>query len=115
MQLATPERGEAEARRFYADAQGLRKVPKPPGLSRRGGVRFEGEGGGLRVRLGVERDFRPPREAHPAFVVRGLAALLQARGFEVVADEPPEGFDRFHASDPFGDRVEPMEPAAGQP
>jgi catechol 2,3-dioxygenase-like lactoylglutathione lyase family enzyme len=113
-----PEGGEDDARRFYADALGLREVPKPPNLALRGGVWFEGEGGGLRVHLGVERDFRPARKAHPAFVVRGLhdlAALLRARGFEVVADEPLEGFDRIYASDPFGNRVELMEPAAGQP
>jgi catechol 2,3-dioxygenase-like lactoylglutathione lyase family enzyme len=119
VQLAMPEGGEAEARRFYADALGLREVPKPLNLARRGGVWFEGKGaGGPRVHLGVERDFRPARKAHPAFVVRGLrdlAADLRARGFEVAADEPLEGFDRLYASDPFGNRVEFMEPLAGQP
>ena len=113
-----PEGGEAEARRFYADALGLREVPKPPNLARRGGVWFEGEGGGLCVHLGLERDFRPARKAHPAFIVRGLrdlVAVLRAGGFEVVADEPLEGFDRLYASDPFGNRVELMEPVAGQP
>ncbi len=114
-----PEGGEADARRFYADALGLREVPKPPNLARRGGVWFEEKGaGGPRVHLGVERDFRPARKAHPAFVVRGLrdlAAGLRVGGFEVVADEPLEGFDRLYASDPFGNRVEFMEPLAGQP
>lgn len=118
VQLAMPEGGEADARRFYADALGLREVPKPPNLARRGGVWFEGEGGGLRVHLGVERDFRPARKAHPAFVVQGLrdlAADLRARGFEVAADEPLEGFDRLYAADPFGNRIELMEPSAGSP
>jgi catechol 2,3-dioxygenase-like lactoylglutathione lyase family enzyme len=115
VQLAMPEGGEAEARRFYAGALGLREVPRPPNLARRGGVWFEGEGG-LRVYLGVERDFRPARKAHPAFVVRdlrGLADGLRARGFEVAADEPLEGFDRLYASDPFGNRIELMEPTGG--
>lgn len=118
VQLAMPEGGEADARRFYADALGLREVPKPPNLARRGGVWFEGQGGGLRLHLGVERDFRPARKAHPAFVVRGLrdlAADLRARGFEVAADEPLEGFDRLYAADPFGNRIELMEPSAGPP
>jgi catechol 2,3-dioxygenase-like lactoylglutathione lyase family enzyme len=117
VQLAMPEGGEADARRFYADALGLCEVPKPPNLARRGGVWFEGEGN-LRVHLGVERDFRPARKAHPAFVVSGLhdlAADLRARGFAVVEDEPLEGFDRLYASDPFGNRVELMEPVAGRP
>jgi catechol 2,3-dioxygenase-like lactoylglutathione lyase family enzyme len=117
VQLAIPEGGEGEARRFYADALGLREVPKPSNLAGRGGAWFEG-GDGLRVHLGVERDFRPARKAHPAFVVSGLrdlAADLRSRGFEVVADEPLEGFDRLYANDPFGNRVELMEPAAGRP
>ena len=118
VQLAMPEGGEADARRFYADALGLREVPKPPNPARRGGVWFEGEGIGSRVHLEVERDFRPAQEAHPAFVVRGLrdlAAVLRAHGYDVAADEPLEGFDRLYASDPFGNRVELMEPAVDQP
>jgi catechol 2,3-dioxygenase-like lactoylglutathione lyase family enzyme len=117
VQLAMPPGGEADARRFYADSLGLREVPKPPNLAGRGGVWFEG-GGGLRVHLGVERDFRPARKAHPAFIVRGLrhlAADLRARGFAVAADEPLEGFDRLYASDPFGNRIELMEPTGGSP
>lgn len=119
VQLAMPEGREEDARRFYADALGLREVPKPPHLARRGGAWFEGgEAGALRVHLGVERDFRPARKAHPAFVVRdlrGLAARLRAGGFAVVADEPLEGFDRLHVSDPFGNRIELMEPRRGPP
>jgi catechol 2,3-dioxygenase-like lactoylglutathione lyase family enzyme len=116
VQLAIPESGEAEARRFYADALGLREAPKPPNLARRGGVWFEG-GEGLRIHLGVEPDFRPARKAHPAFVVSGLrelAADLRARGFAVAADEPLEGFERFYVSDPFGNRVELMEPTSSE-
>jgi hypothetical protein len=30
----------------------------------------------------------------------------------VVTDEPPEGFDRFYAADPFGNRIEFLEPFA---
>jgi hypothetical protein len=61
----------------------------------------------------VERDFRPARKAHPAFVVVGLDQLrkrLQAAGVEL--DEQPqlEGLRRFHAFDPFGNRLEFLEP-----
>lgn len=56
VQLAMPEGGEDEARRFYADALGLSETPNS---APRGAVWFEG-GNGLRVHLGVERDFRPP-------------------------------------------------------
>lgn len=115
VQLAMPPGGEADARRFYSGALGLREVPKPPNLAYRGGVWFEDEGGALRVHLGVDRSFQPARKAHPAFIVSGLrqlAAHLRACGFAVVADEPLEGFDRFYTGDPFGNRVELMEPAA---
>jgi len=115
VQLAMPGGREEDARRFYVGALGLREVPKPPNLARRGGAWFEG-GEGVRVHLGVEEDFRPARKAHPAFVVRDLrrlAADLRARGFETVADEPLEGFDRLYTSDPFGNRIELMEPARG--
>ncbi len=111
VQLAMPEGGEAKARRFYAEALGLREVPKPSHLARRGGVWFEG-GDDLRVHLGIERDFRPARKAHPAFIVSGLRDLtsdLSARGYEVVADEPLDGFERLYVSDPFGNRIELME------
>lgn len=111
VQLAMAEGGEAEARRFYADALGLRETPN---LARRGGVWFEG-GEGLRMHLGVEPDFRPARKAHPALIVSRLRELvtdLRARGFAVGADEPLEGFERLYVSGPFGNRVELMEPTS---
>jgi catechol 2,3-dioxygenase-like lactoylglutathione lyase family enzyme len=113
VQLAMPEGGEEAARRFYAGTLGLREVAKPANLAARGGVWFEG--GAARVHLGVERDFRPARKAHPALLVRdlpGLAARLRARDVEPVEDEPLQGFDRLYVSDPFGNRIELLEPRA---
>ena len=71
------------------------------------------ESGALRVHLGVERDFQPARKAHPAFRVRDLKALvrhLQNAQVIVLTDEPLEGHDRVYAADPFGNRVEFLEP-----
>ncbi len=45
-------------------ALGIPEVPKPPELAKRGGCWFER--GALKVHLGVERDFRAARKAHPA-------------------------------------------------
>jgi catechol 2,3-dioxygenase-like lactoylglutathione lyase family enzyme len=111
VQLAMPSGREAEARAFYADLLGIPEVPKPPRLAKRGGCWFER--GALKVHLGVEKDFRPARKAHPAFIVDGvrtLAAQLASAGFPVVEDEPLEGYDRVFVDDPFGNRLELMEP-----
>jgi catechol 2,3-dioxygenase-like lactoylglutathione lyase family enzyme len=111
VQLAMPAGGEPEARAFYADLQGLPETPKPPHLARRGGAWFERDG--VKIHLGVEADFRPARKAHPALLVDGLAALverLRAAGHAVKEDEPLEGYDRVYVADPFGNRIELMEP-----
>ncbi len=111
VQLAIPAGGEAASRRFWVDALGLAETAKPPHLAVRGGCWFEGPF--LRLHLGVDRDFHPARKAHPALIVRGLPALrerLAAAGFPPVEDEPLEGFDRCYVDDPFGNRIELMEP-----
>jgi len=67
----------------------------------------------LKIHLGVERDFVPARKAHPAFLVDNLAALvasLEQAGFPVVEDQPLDGFERRYVTDPFGNRIELMEP-----
>lgn len=114
VQLAMPAGGEPEARAFYAGLLGLPETPKPPHLARRGGAWFERAG--VKIHLGVEADFRPARKAHPALLVEDLAALverLRAAGHDVKDDEPLEGYDRVYVTDPFGNRIELMEPRAG--
>ena len=115
VQLAMPRGDEDRARTFYRDVLGLTEVPKPANLAKRGGVWFQG--GSLQLHLGVEDDFRPARKAHPALLVRDLPALvarLRAAGVDLVDDEPLPGYDRVYASDPFGNRLELLEPLATQ-
>jgi hypothetical protein len=67
----------------------------------------------LKVRLGVDKAFTPARKAHPAFTVEGLRELiasLERAGYRVLADQPLEGYDRMYGDDPFGNRIELMEP-----
>lgn len=102
-----PAGREDEARRFYGGILGLDEVPKPPASASRGGCCFRGEG--VEIHLGVEEGFRPARKAHPAFLVRDLDAVrerLERAGGEVAADAGIEGQARFHAADPFGNRLE---------
>lgn len=113
VQLAMPPGGEPAARAFYTGVLGIPEVPKPPVLAVRGGCWFED--GALKVHLGVEADFRPARKAHPAFRVTRLdelAAACRAAGHEVRDAEPVGGCRRVFTDDPFGNRIELMEPDA---
>ena len=114
VQLAMPPGGEALARAFFGDLLGIPEVPKPPELAKRGGCWFERDG--LKIHLGVEKDFRPARKAHPALEVRDLPRLierLKGRGCVVKEDEPLEGYLRVYVDDPFGNRIELLEPVPG--
>ena len=111
VQLAMPPGGEMDARAFYAALLGLPETAKPPHLAKRGGCWFER--GDLKVHLGVEADFHPARKAHPAFLVEDLPALiatLRQAGCSVRDGEPLEGYKRVDVDDPFGNRIELMEP-----
>ncbi|HEV8582464.1 MAG TPA: VOC family protein [Thermoanaerobaculia bacterium] len=113
LQLAIPRGAEDTARAFYAGVLGLRETAKPPNLARRGGVWFAL--GALQLHLGVEDDFHPARKAHPALLVEDLAAMVERcrqAGVPVAADEPLPGFDRVYIADPFGNRIELLEPEA---
>lgn len=113
VQLAMPEGGEDQARGFYGALLGLPEVPKPEALQARGGVWFET--GSLRLHLGVEAEFRPAQKAHPALAVTSLSALadrLEGEGTTVTWDDAIPDYDRFYANDPFGNRLEFLEPQA---
>jgi hypothetical protein len=113
VQLAMPAGGEELARAFYRDALGISEIPKPQHLAKRGGCWFECDQ--LKVHLGVETDFRAARKAHPALVVEGLHALeerLRSFGYEIRSDEPLDGYYRIYVDDPFGNRIELMEPTS---
>ena len=113
IQLAMPRGREDEARAFYEGVLGIPEAQKPTNLAKRGGCWFMRED--LRVHLGVDDDFRPARKAHPAFLVEdlsGLRRLLEASGVMAKIDEPLEGYDRIYVDDPFGNRIELLEPVS---
>jgi catechol 2,3-dioxygenase-like lactoylglutathione lyase family enzyme len=113
VQLAMPPNEEESARSFYAGVLGLTEKPKPPRLAERGGVWFEQ--GDLKTHLGVESDFHPEKKAHPALLVEGLDELVrrcEQAGTPVVWDESFDEFRRAYVNDPFGNRIELMEPVA---
>ncbi|NWJ24953.1 VOC family protein [Rhizobium sp. RM] len=113
VQLAMPAGREQEARAFYAGLLGLAEQTKPANLVRRGGCWFAL--GAVKVHLGVVQDFVSAGKAHPAFIVDDLTKLrktLETAGCHVVEDEPLEGYHRFYVHDPFGNRIEMMQPLA---
>ena len=53
------------------------------------------------------------RKAHPALLVKGLPGMIERlrnAGIAVAEDEPLAGYDRVYVTDPFGNRLELMEP-----
>jgi catechol 2,3-dioxygenase-like lactoylglutathione lyase family enzyme len=110
VQLAMPPGGEELAVRFYQDLLGLDRRPKPPALEARGGCWFSN--GPVTVHLGAEAGFVPARKAHPALVVDGFDALvdaLAAAGHPVRPDAEIPGVRRGYVDDPFGNRIELIE------
>ena len=111
VQVSIPRGGEAEARRFYGALLGLTEKPKPPALAARGGCWFER--GLVKVHCGVEEPFSAARKAHIAFRVDDLADLAarsRAAGFEPLPDDDLPGFARIYLPDPFGNRLEFLQP-----
>jgi catechol 2,3-dioxygenase-like lactoylglutathione lyase family enzyme len=107
VQVAAPAGCEPEARAFYGALLGLEELPKPEALAARGGCWFQA--GAQELHVGVEDPFTPARKAHPGLVVTdldALAARLTEAGIDVVWDEAIPGTKRFHAVDPFGNRLE---------
>jgi catechol 2,3-dioxygenase-like lactoylglutathione lyase family enzyme len=113
VQLAMPEGQEAHATAFYEALLGIPQVPKPEHLANRGGCWFES--GSVKIHLGVDPDFRAARKAHPALLVDGLddlVARLRDSGVAVQPGEPLDGYEHVYVDDPFGNRMELMEPAS---
>ena len=109
--LTIPTGGEEKCRDFWGVILGMVELEKPPVLAARGGCWFRG--GGLEVHLGVGKDFSPIRKAHPGILVTDLALFaehLQGHGVSVTWDDNFPGFHRFYSEDPFGNRLEFLQP-----
>jgi catechol 2,3-dioxygenase-like lactoylglutathione lyase family enzyme len=110
-QLGIPAASESRAREFYGSVLGLAEIPKPAHLAVRGGLWFQA--GEQELHLGVEPEHRPGVRSHLALRVDGLDELrarLEGLGIETLDDLPLPGYRRFYARDPFGNRLEFLEP-----
>jgi catechol 2,3-dioxygenase-like lactoylglutathione lyase family enzyme len=112
VQITVPSGSEDEARRFYCRLLGLTEIAKPAALQGRGG--FWLQAGRFQVHVGTEDGvLRSATKAHVAYQVADLAGLqarLQAAGVSVLDSVPIPGYDRCEFRDPFGNRVELIEP-----
>lgn len=111
-QITIPHDAEAQARAFYCDLLGLQEIDKPDSLGGRGG--FWLQVGDQQVHVGTEADVdRHRTKAHLAYQVDDIAAwegILRGAGVEIAESIPIEGFARFEFRDPFGNRVEFIQP-----
>jgi catechol 2,3-dioxygenase-like lactoylglutathione lyase family enzyme len=109
--VAIPPQREEEARHFYGELLGLSELQKPETLRDRGGLWFDA--GNVQLHLGVDRDFRPAAKVHVAIAVEEIETVrerLADAGFSPIPDTSLPGFDRSYVDDPFGNRVEILEP-----
>jgi catechol-2,3-dioxygenase len=107
VQLAMPPGGESDAEAFYAGFLGFSRIPKPEPMASRGGCWFVS--GPVSLHLGVEADFQPAKKAHPALVVRELAALVsraESEGIDVRPNPDQPSGAGCYIDDPFGNRIE---------
>jgi len=111
-QITVPKGAEAAARAFYCDVLGLAEVEKPASLKGRGGLWVQV--GDRQIHIGTEDGFdRLTTKAHLAYHVTDLGywrERLAKHGVTPLDSVPIEGFDRFEARDPFGNRIEFIQP-----
>ena len=112
VQITIPTGYEEQAHYFYCKLLSLPEVEKPESLKGRGG--FWVKVGDRDVHIGTEDGFdRLSTKAHIAYEVENLSywrTILEAEKMEVLDSIPLPGFDRFEFRDPFGNRVEMIQP-----
>lgn len=110
--FTVPTDALAQARAFYCDVLGLVEIPRPDSLADRGG--FWLNVGQDEIHIGVEDGFdRRTTKGHLAYQVADLAywrERISAAGCEIKESIPLPGYDRFEFRDPFGNRVEIIQP-----
>ena len=110
--LSVPNDKLEEAHRFYEEVLGFQPLKAPPELGGHGDLWWY-ECGAAQVHIVLEENFRPHQKAHPAIQVSGLEALrerLRQHGIETSLDYRYPGARRFFIRDPFGNRLEFIEP-----
>jgi len=90
----------------------MEEIEKPEPLRSRGGCWFQC--GPQQLHIGVEKEFRPAKKAHPAFALADIEKLkseLRRRSYLIVEDDNLPDHRRFYTEDPWGNRLEFIEQA----
>lgn len=112
IQITIPAGTEEQARVFYCSILGLPEIAKPRMLQGRGG--FWLQVGDRQVHVGTEDgiDHRQTK-AHIAYQVddpESWRSRLEQHGIDILDSLPIPGYHRFEFRDPFGNRVEFIQP-----
>ena len=124
LNVQVPPEKEDEAKRFYGEILGLRRLQKPDSLGPRGAHYCLSEEPWYELHLGVARDDAIGKsnrslQNHLGFQVDDLAAArraFEAAGIAIEEARPAESKardfrqDRFFVRDPGGNRLEILEP-----
>ena len=112
IQITIPKGTEAAAHDFYCGLLKLPEKEKPDSLKGRGG--FWLQVGPQEVHVGSEEGIdRHKTKAHLAYLVDDLTAwghYLTQHGFVIGDSVPIPGCHRFEFRDPFGNRIELIQP-----
>lgn len=111
-QITIPRGTEETGKDFYCKVLGLNEISKPSALQERGG--FWLQVGSQEVHVGTEDGFnRLTTKAHLAYEVKDLSnwrKVLMENDIEILNSVPIPNYERFEFRDPFGNRVEMIQP-----
>jgi catechol 2,3-dioxygenase-like lactoylglutathione lyase family enzyme len=111
-QITIPRGAEEQGRQFYCGLLGLPEIEKPATLRGRGG--FWLQVGDRQVHVGTEDGVeRKATKAHLAYQVTDIAewqSRLEHYGITLLEGVPIPGYQRFEFRDPFGNRIEFIQP-----
>lgn len=116
VQITVPPGAEDAARAFYCGVLGLPEIAKPASLAGRGGLWVAI--GDQQLHIGTEAGFdRLTTKGHVAYEVEDVASWrerLIAAGLKITESIPIPGYERFETRDPFGNRIELIQPLKEQ-
>lgn len=111
-QITIPKGTEEHGRAFYCGLLGLPEIAKPASLEGRGG--FWLQAGDRQVHVGAENGSeRKATKAHLAYTVDDVGTwrtFLEEHGITILDGVPIPGYERFEFRDPFGNRIEFIQP-----